>query len=69
MQAKSSISSLLSQGDVNIIAKKLNLSPGAISAALRRANPGHPAVQEALRMASATGALEAAQALAKMNVS
>lgn len=69
MRAKSSISSILSQGDINAIAKKLKLSSSAISAALRRANPVHPAVQGALRMARAMEALKAAQVLAKINVS
>jgi hypothetical protein len=66
MEAKRTISSLLGYGGVSIIAKKLNLSPGATSAALRRANPGHPAVKEAVRMAKENGGLEAAQALASL---
>jgi hypothetical protein len=63
MEAKCTISSMLGYGGVNAIARKLNLSPGATSAALRRANPGHPAVQEALRIAKESGGLEAAQTL------
>ena len=67
MKSKSTISSLLSQGDISAIAKKLNLSTGAASAALRRGNPGHPAVREALRLAQESGALAAAQMLATIN--
>lgn len=66
MISKVRISSLLSQGDVNIIARKLALSPGAVSAALRRGNPGHPAVQEAVRMAKESGAVSTAQTLAAL---
>jgi hypothetical protein len=68
MEAKFNLSSLLSQGDISTIAKGLNLSPGATSAAIRRANPGHPAVREALRIAEASGALAAAQQLAKLTL-
>ena len=67
MQSKSILSGLLSQGDITIIAKKLNLSLGAASAALKRGNPGHPAVRAALSIAKESGALEAAQALATIN--
>jgi hypothetical protein len=66
MAAKTNISNLLAPGDVGTIAKKLGLSVCAASAAIRRANPGHPAVREALRMAEASGALAAAQQLAKL---
>jgi hypothetical protein len=58
------ISRLLPKGGVGAIAKKLGLSLGAASAAIRRGNPGHPAVQEAVRMAQESGALATAQALA-----
>jgi hypothetical protein len=66
MDVKTNISSLLSPGDVGAIARKLGLSTTATSAAIKRANPGHPAVREALRIAEASGALAAAQQLAKL---
>ncbi len=66
MEHKNNISSLLAPGDVGTIAKKLGLSNCAVSAAIRRANPGHPAVREALRIAEESGALAAAQQLAKL---
>lgn len=68
MSEKLNISSLIGYGGVNTIAKKLGLSPGATSAALRRGNPGHPAVKEAVRMAKDNGGLEAAQALATLKL-
>lgn len=57
---------MLPYGGVGTIAKKLGLSKGATSAALRRGNPGHPAVQEAIRMAEISGAVKTAQALASI---
>jgi len=66
MASKPSISSLIGYGGVSLIAKELNLSPGATSAALRRANPGHPAVKMAMKLAKESGALEVAQSLAKL---
>ena len=64
MATKNSISSLIGYGGVKLIAEALNLSPGATSAALRRANPGNEAVKMAMRLAKKNGGLEAAQALA-----
>ncbi|RZJ86275.1 MAG: hypothetical protein EOO60_13645 [Hymenobacter sp.] len=66
MDTKNNISNLLAPGDVGTIAKKLGISVCATSAAIRRARPGNPAVREALRMAEASGALAAAQQLAKL---
>jgi hypothetical protein len=66
MEPKTNISTLLAPGDVGAIAKKLGLSTCAASAAIRRANPGHPAVREALKLAEASGALAAAQTLATL---
>lgn len=66
MHGKHSISSLLSYGDVGTIASRLGLSIGATSSAIKRGNPGHPAVREALRIAKESGALEAAQTLASL---
>jgi hypothetical protein len=66
MEQKNNLSSLLAPGDVGTIAKTLGISTCAASAAIKRAKPGHPAVREALRMAEASGALAAAQQLAKL---
>ena len=65
MEAKT-ISSLLAPGDIGAIAKGLGLSHGAAAAAIRRGNPGHPAVREALIIAEKSGALAAAQKLATL---
>lgn len=67
MKYRNNISSLLAPGDVGAIAKKLGLSACAASAAIQRANPRHPAVREALRIAEASGALAAAQKLASLS--
>jgi hypothetical protein len=67
MAPKNGISRLLKYGEVSVIAKRLNLSPGATSAALRRGNPGHPAVKEALLLAQESGALATAQLLASLS--
>lgn len=66
MTTKNNISRLLPRGGVRAIAEKLGLSPGTASTAIRRGHPGHPAVQEALKMAEASGALAAAQKLATL---
>jgi hypothetical protein len=66
MAPKTKISRLLGYGEVSLIAKTLNLSPGATSAALRRGHPGHPAVQEAMRLAQSNGSLATAQLLASI---
>ena len=66
MAPKTRTSRLLGYGEVSIIAKKLNLSPSATSAAIRRGNPSHPAVKEALRLAQENGALATAQLLASL---
>jgi hypothetical protein len=65
MQQKPDISSLLAPGDVGTIAAELGLSHSA-AAAIRRGQPGHPAVRLALKKAEASGALAAAQQLAKL---
>jgi hypothetical protein len=66
MASRTRISNLLTQGDIALIAQKLGLSPAATSAALRRERPGHPAVQEALRMAKENGGIDTAQTLAAL---
>ena len=66
MEPKTNISALLAPGDIGAIAKKLGLSHGATAAAIRRGRPGSPAVRLALKYAEASGALAAAQQLAKL---
>jgi len=66
METKNKLSRLLPAGGVSAIAKELGLAPGTASAAIRRGNPGHPAVLMALKMAKESGALEAAQTLATL---
>lgn len=53
-----SIAELLPHGSIQLIASKLGIGKQAVSKALRRQRPGHPAVQEAMRMAQESGALE-----------
>ena len=54
---------LLPHGAVGAIAKKLGISGPAASKALKDGKPGSRVVQEALRMAKESGALEAQQTL------
>jgi hypothetical protein len=68
MAPKDTITSLLAPGDVGTIAKQLGLSQPTVSQALRRANPGHPAVRLALKLAEDSGALAAAQTLATLTL-
>lgn len=67
MENDKGISALLAPGDIGAIAKQLNLSHGATSSAIRRGLPGHPAVRLALKKAEQSGALAAAQQLAKLS--
>lgn len=67
MAHKSNISSLLAPGDIGTIAQELGLSHTAAAAAIRRGHPGHPAVRLALLKAEQSGALAAAQQLAKLS--
>lgn len=60
---------LLQHGAITALAKKLNISTTAVSRALKTGKPSHPAVQEAIRMAQASGALATAQALATLTYS
>ena len=57
------IKRLLPHGSIKAIADKLGISRPAVSQALKDARPGSRVVQEALRMAKESGALEAAQTL------
>lgn len=66
MEPIKTLVSLLAPGDIGAIAKELALSHSAAAAAIRRGNPGHPAVRLALKYAEASGALAAAQQLAKL---
>ena len=66
MEPNKTLTSLLAPGDIGAIAKELGLSHSAAAAAIRRANPGHPATRAALALAEASGALAAAQQLAKL---
>jgi hypothetical protein len=65
MGTKNSISGLLAYGDIGAIAEKVGLSLSATSAAIKRGNPGHPAVREAVRIVQQTGALSTAQVIAE----
>ncbi|MBD2769669.1 hypothetical protein IC235_17400 [Hymenobacter sp. BT664] len=64
MDSNKTLTCLLAPGDIGTIARELGLSHGAAAAAIRRGNPGHPAVRAALSRAEASGALAAAQKLA-----
>lgn len=66
MSAKNNITRLLPYGGVGIIAKKLGISPGTASTAIRRGHPGHKAVQEAMRMIQESGVIATANALATL---
>ena len=61
-----SLAELLPHGSIQQIANKLGIGKQAVSKALRRQRPGHPAVREALRMAHDSGAFEAATDLATL---
>jgi len=61
-----SLASLLPHGAIQQIANKLGLGKQAVSKALRKQRPGHPAVVEALRLAHESGAFEAARDLATL---
>lgn len=63
---KSPLAKLLPRGAVKHIAETLGLTGPAVSIALRGANPGHPAVREAMRMAEESGALATSQKLATL---
>ena len=66
MKVKSTLSRLLPRGGVQDIAKTLGLSPGSASTAIRRGNPAHPAVQEAVRRIEASGVVATAEKLAAL---
>lgn len=66
MKPNKTLTSLLAPGDIGIIAREVGISHAAAAAAIRRGQPGHPAVRAALTKAEASGALAAAQQLAKL---
>lgn len=66
-QPKSALAKLLPRGAMKEIAKQLNLSGAAVTAALQSARPGHPAVAEAVRRIQQSGALNTAQVLNSMS--
>jgi predicted transcriptional regulator len=63
MDACANLRNLLPHGSSATIAAKLGISCSAVSQALKAGRPGNRIVQEALRMAKASGGLEAAQVL------
>ena len=65
-QSKSTLSQLLHRGAVKEIAQKLGMSSAAVSVAIKVGRPSHPAVNEALKLVEASGALTNAQQLAKL---
>jgi hypothetical protein len=66
MASKINISDLLPHGGIGEIAQQLGISKQAVSLALKAGKPGHAAVRLALSIAQESGALEAAQQLAKL---
>jgi predicted transcriptional regulator len=60
------IKRLLPHGSIKTIADKLGISGPAVSQALKEGKPGSRVVQEALRMAKESGAIEAAQTLSTL---
>ena len=68
MTSKINIADLISHGGMREIAQALGITSQAVSLALKAAKPSHPAVRLALKMAEASGALDAAQQLAKLNI-
>ena len=66
MASKINIPDLLPHGSMGEIAQQLGITKQAVSLALKAGKPGHPAVRLALTMAEASGALAAAQQLAKL---
>jgi DNA-binding phage protein len=66
MTSKINVSGLVPHGGMKKIAEKLGITSQAVSLALKAGKPSHPAVQEVLRMAKESGAIEAAQILATL---
>lgn len=66
MSSKNKLASLVPHGGMGKIAEKLGITKQAVSLALKAGKPSHPAVREVLRIAEESGALVAAQQLAKL---
>ena len=62
------IADLLPRGAISDIAGRLGISRQAVSEALNKGKPGHPAVVEALRMARESGSFDAALSIADMQL-
>nr|GFA21257.1 hypothetical protein [Tanacetum cinerariifolium] len=62
------IKSLLPHGSISAIARSLGISTPAVSKALKQGRPGNRVVQEAVRIAEASGALHTARALAGLTL-
>jgi hypothetical protein len=60
------IRQLVPRGTVTALAKKLGITPQAVSIALKAGRPNHPAVQAALALAEDSGTLATAQKLASL---
>jgi predicted transcriptional regulator len=57
---------LVPRGTVTALAKKLGITPQAVSIALKAGRPNHPAVQAALALAEDSGTLATALKLANL---
>ena len=57
---------LVPRGTVTALAKKLGITPQAVSIALKAGRPNHPAVQAALALAEDSGTMATAQKLANL---
>ncbi|MBO3273195.1 hypothetical protein [Hymenobacter defluvii] len=67
-QEQKKLADLLPRGAMQRIADQLGIRKQAVSAAIKKSKPGHPAVVEAMRIARETGALETAKDLASLSV-
>ena len=65
--AQKKLADLLPRGTMQRIANQLGIKKQAVSAAIKKSKPGHPAVVEAMRIAREVGALETARDLASLN--
>lgn len=69
MQEAGSIRHILPRGGMAIIARKFGITRQAVSQALKLARPGNPVVQEAVKMAQESGAVDTAIFLASIKTS
>lgn len=63
-QPKSPLAQLLPHGAMKQIADKLGVSTSAVTAAIRKGTPTHPAVAEAVRIVQQSGAVAIRDAVA-----